>query len=88
MNVDEALMRDEEHAAFVVGLGHIAGRVFGLRGLETGVARDVSGVLRVTAGGMGVGEGKGEKDEGKEVLYFVGDGGGVEVFERGEVRGG
>ena len=80
-------MRDEEHAAFVVGLGHIAGRVFGLRGLETGVARDVSGVLRVTAGGMGVGKGEGEeKDEGKEVLYFVGDGGGVEVFERGEVR--
>lgn len=80
-------MRDEEHAAFVVGLGHIARRVFGLRGLETGVARDVSGVLRVTAGGMGVGEGEeGEKDEGKEVLYFVGDGGGVEVFERGEVR--
>lgn len=81
-------MRDEEHAAFVVGLGHIAGRVFGLRGLETGVAKDVSGVLRVTAGGMGVREGEeGEKDEGKEVLYFVGDGGVVEVFERGEVRG-
>jgi len=86
VNVDEALMRDEDHAAFVVGLGHIAWRVFGLRGLETGVARDVSGVLRVTAGGMA--EGEGEKDEGKEVLYFVGDGGGVEVFERGQVRGG
>ncbi|KAG0128477.1 hypothetical protein HOY82DRAFT_592812 [Tuber indicum] len=86
VNVDEALMRDEEHAAFVIGLGHVARRVFGLRGLETGVARDVSGVLRVTAGGMGDDEGEGGGG-GKEVLYFVGDGGGVEVFERGEVRG-
>ncbi|KAG0642946.1 hypothetical protein HOY80DRAFT_1134149 [Tuber brumale] len=87
VNVDEALMRDEEHAAFVIGLGHVARRVFGLRGLETGIARDVSGVLRITAGGMG-GEDEGKGDGGKEVLYFVGDGGGVEVFERGEVRGG
>ncbi|PWW72936.1 hypothetical protein C7212DRAFT_354543 [Tuber magnatum] len=84
VNIDEALMRDEEHAAFVIGLGHVARRVFGLRGLETGVARDVSGVLRITAGGTG----EGDIDGGKEVLYFVGDGGGVEVFERGEVRGG
>ncbi|CUS08824.1 unnamed protein product [Tuber aestivum] len=83
VNVDEALMRDEEHAAFVIGLGHVARRVFGLRGLETGVARDVSGVLRITTGGAE----EGDVDGGKEVLYFVGDGGGVEVFERGEVRG-
>ncbi|RPB01455.1 hypothetical protein L873DRAFT_1803666 [Choiromyces venosus 120613-1] len=79
VNADDPLMRNEQHAALVVGLGHIAHRVFALRGLDTGVARDVSGVLRVTGGG-------GSAEGGKEVLYFVGDGGGVEVFERGEVR--
>lgn len=75
MNADEALMRCEEHAAFVTELGHVAGWVYGLRVLDTGVARDVSGVMRITGGG----------DGGKEVLYFVGDGG-VDVFERGQVR--
>ncbi len=65
-----------------------------LRMLETGTARDVSGVLRVTRGadeGTDEDEGddvggrnKGEADlEGRELLYFVGGDGGVRVFERG-----
>ncbi|KAI9879197.1 MAG: hypothetical protein M1830_009272 [Pleopsidium flavum] len=66
------------HAAFVVGLAHLARFTMSLRLLDTGAARDVSGVLRVTRGG---GDG-GEVDE-KELLYFVGGDGGVRVFERG-----
>lgn len=51
----------------------------GVRGLETGTARDVSGVLRV---GRGAGL-KEEEVEEKEVLYFACGDGGVRVFERG-----
>ena len=54
----------------------------GLRLLDTGAAKDVSGVLRVTRG-PDEGEGWGEVDE-REVLYFVGGDEGVRVFERGE----
>lgn len=68
-----------EHAAFVVALGHGAAWTVALRLLDTGVARDVSGVIRITRGG----EGEGEE---KEVLYYVGDGA-VEVFDRGQMRG-
>lgn len=78
---------EEEHRGFVVSLGHQAGVVVGCRGLDTGRARDVSGVLRV--GGVGwereVG-GDGGEGESEEWLYFVKDGG-VEVFRRGEMRG-
>ena len=64
----------------------------GVRVLDTGVARDVSGVVRVTeqrAGWMGLGldgddgRGDGEGGKGKEFLYQVKGDGGVRVFERG-----
>lgn len=68
------------HAAFVTGLAHLARFTIGLRLLDTGAARDVSGVLRVTRGAD-----EGEVDvEEREVLYFVGGDGGVRVFGRGE----
>jgi elongator complex protein 6 len=58
--------------------------------LDTGVARDVSGVLRVTANGWGPAGGLelGTVDEGgeegnRELLYFVKGDGSVKVFERG-----
>lgn len=69
------------HASFVMGLAHQARMVMSVRELDTGSARDVSGVLRVTKGG-GWEEG-GEAVEEREVLYFVGNDGGVRVFERG-----
>lgn len=53
--------------------------MLGVRGLDTGAARDVSGVLRVA---RGPGEG-GEDIEEREVLFFVGGDGGVRVFEKG-----
>lgn len=60
----------------------------GVRALETGAARDVSGVLRITRGGGweweedGEGEGEGMGRE-VELLYLVGRDGNVKVFERG-----
>ncbi|KAL2831184.1 hypothetical protein BDW59DRAFT_158129 [Aspergillus cavernicola] len=75
------------HAAFAVGLAHRAEKVMQLRNLETGAARDVSGVLRVSKGGAW-GQREGAEAEGsweeKEVLYFVQRDGGVSVFGRGE----
>ena len=51
------------------------------RGLDTGVAKDVSGVIRIS---KGAGELADEGDiEEKECLYYVGSDGGVRVFERG-----
>ncbi|KAI5846322.1 hypothetical protein DFP73DRAFT_545647 [Morchella snyderi] len=69
-----------DHAAFVISLSHCAAWTVGLRLLDTGIAKDVSGVIRVT---RGVGDTSAEE---KEVLYYVGDGT-VEVFDRGQVRG-
>lgn len=89
VNADSAFMHhprtrlEVEHAAFVVSLGHHAAWTVGLRLLDTGVARDVSGVIRVTRGAGVMGEVEAEE---KEVLYFVGDGT-VEVFDRGQIRG-
>ncbi|KAL4922230.1 hypothetical protein BDW62DRAFT_79913 [Aspergillus aurantiobrunneus] len=77
---------ETEHAAFAVGLAHRAEMVMQLRNLETGAARDVSGVLRISKGGAsGQRESTGEESwEEKEVLYFVQRDGGVNVFGRGE----
>jgi elongator complex protein 6 len=60
--------------------------VMQLRNLETGAARDVSGVLRVSKGGAwGQRENASEESwKEKEVLYFVQRDGGVSVFGRGE----
>ena len=61
-----------------MGLAHQARVIMGLRGLDTGVARDVSGVLRITRGTEDT-----DEVEEKEVLYFVSADGSVKVFERG-----
>lgn len=71
-----------EHAAFAIGLAHRATSVMQLRTLETGAARDVSGVLRISrGGGLGVGA---DGLEEKELLYYIQRDGGVKVFGRGE----
>ena len=66
--------------------------VISARGLDTGVARDISGVLRISRGGYhnviedeckARGELEGAGLEEKECLYLVGADGGVKVFERG-----
>ena len=68
------------HSALVMSFVHQATAVCAVRGLETGAARDISGILRI---GRGAGEGS-EKVEEMEVLYFVEADGGVRVFERGK----
>jgi elongator complex protein 6 len=50
-----------------------------LRTLETGAARDVSGVLRISRGG----DADDSLDE-RELLYYIQRDGGVTVFGRGE----
>ena len=63
--------------------------VLSLRPLDTGKARDVSGVIRVSRGGAWDDDDD-EEEEAKEqqkeleALYFVQNDGGVKVFERGE----
>lgn len=70
---------EKGHAAFVLTLAHEAQMVVSLRLLDTGTAKDVSGVLRITGGG----DDSGHAVE-KEYLYHVGGDGGVRVFERGQ----
>ncbi|KAF4549299.1 Hypothetical protein D9617_22g066440 [Elsinoe fawcettii] len=83
---------ESNHAAFLVGMAHQARWVMGVRPLETGVARDVSGVVAVRRGGAWD-EGDEEVSEARsgvevevkemEALYRVAMDGGVKVFERG-----
>ena len=56
-----------------------------VRELDSGGAKDVSGVLRISRGGAWLQEEEIENEmtEGQEVLYFMGGDGGVRVFERG-----
>ncbi|RKK41785.1 hypothetical protein BFJ63_vAg11311 [Fusarium oxysporum f. sp. narcissi] len=68
---------EREHASLVLSSAHEADMVMALRMLDTGTARDVSGVLRITGPGA---EGLGGATE---YLYHVVADGGVKVFERG-----
>lgn len=75
-----------DHAAFMLSIAHQADFTMSLRLLDTGTARDVSGVVRITAGDS-IEENDQDlrrKIEEKELLYFVGGDGSVKVFERGQ----
>ena len=102
VNADSALVSrartrlEKEESAFVVILAHQASTVTSLRMLDTGLASDVSGVLRVTttsptssdSGSRSSSDGDCDGPDHwreKEVLYFVKDGS-VEVFNRGQIR--
>jgi elongator complex protein 6 len=71
---------EKEHASFVMSLAHEAQTVVSLRLLDTGTAKDVSGVMRITRGG----DDSGPPLDERELLYHVGGDGGVRVFERGQ----
>lgn len=71
---------EQAHMAFVVSVAHQASYTMSTRSMSTGVAKDVSGVLRITRGREAV--------EEKEVLYFVGGDGVVSLFERGSIHDG
>ncbi|KAK3371898.1 hypothetical protein B0H63DRAFT_282318 [Podospora didyma] len=78
--VTQTTALEKEHASFVLSLAHEAATILSLRLLDTGVAKDVSGVIRITAGG----DVAGKRIDEKEFLYHVGGDGGVRVFERGQ----
>ncbi|CAF3481488.1 unnamed protein product [Fusarium graminearum] len=73
----QATTLEREHASLVLSTAHVADAVLALRMLDTGTARDVSGVVRITGPGI---EGMGGA---AEYLYHVVADGGVKVFERG-----
>ncbi len=77
---------ETDHAAFLLSTAHQADFVMSLRLLDSGTARDVSGVVRVTMEDRGFknDEAVHQQIEEKELLYFVGGDGGVKVFERGQ----
>lgn len=80
------------HHNLLIKMAHMSRRIVGVRVLDTGVARDVSGVVRVTEQrvgwlGLELGDGVHETNEpggkGEEFLYQVKGDGSVRVFERG-----
>ena len=77
---------ETESQALLVGLAHTADLVISARGLDTGAAGDVGGVLRVTVPGV-----DGDEDDDvrsktwkeQELLYLVKTDGTAKVWERG-----
>jgi elongator complex protein 6 len=72
---------DIEQQQLLLSLAHQASYVLATRNLDTGVAKDVSGVIRITRGGRGNGADNTTKD--KEYLYLVDANRSVKVWERG-----
>lgn len=79
---------EQQNAGLITSLAHRATWVMQLHKLETGWAKDVSGVLAVSRGGSGEEvEETEEHAEEKELLYYVKGDGVVNVFERGSSGG-
>ncbi|KAI0529902.1 hypothetical protein GGR58DRAFT_280915 [Xylaria digitata] len=78
----QGTLLEKEHASLALSLAHDAQLIMSLRVLETGTAKDVSGVLRVTPGGDE--ETASTSVEDRELLYFIRGDGSVRVFERGQ----
>lgn len=73
------------HSSFLLSVAHQADLTMALRLLDTGTARDVSGVLRITKGDVdGEEHNTAERIESRELLYYIGGDGGAKVFERGQ----
>lgn len=76
---------EANHSLFLLTVAHQADCIMSLRLLDSGTARDVSGVVRITMGGqVDDDENAPKRKEEKELLYYVGGDGGVKVFERGQ----
>lgn len=79
---------EAETAAFVASQAHASRLLFSGRELETGAAKDVSGVLRITRGGDFYDLDDDEDEDSSEakeaeLLYLVQRDGSVKVFGRG-----
>lgn len=68
-----------------MSLAHQARAIWAVKELDTGSARDVSGVLRISRGPAAEDDdhAEGDRQDEKESLFFVAADGGVRVFERG-----
>ena len=73
-----------EHQALVVTLAHQSWLVMQLRGLDTGAAKDISGVIRISHGGEYEDELEEQIVAEGEWLYKVSGDGSVRVWGRGE----
>jgi hypothetical protein len=84
-NSSSAAPLEGEHRAFVTTMAHQSRIVVQLRSLGTGAAKDISGVLRVSAGGA---HDESKEDdvafEEAEWLYQVRGDGSVRIWGRGE----
>lgn len=74
---------ETQQRTFVLGLATVARMTIGVRGLDSGAAKDVSGVLTVARGVEDWDERREEVQEG-EWLYFIRTDGGSNIFRRGE----
>jgi elongator complex protein 6 len=75
---------ETQQRQFLLSLAHQADRVLATRGLDSGSARDVSGVLRVTRGGRAEnGDETAERPADVEWLYQVDMNRTARVWERG-----
>ncbi|RFU23893.1 hypothetical protein B7463_g12444, partial [Scytalidium lignicola] len=92
LSADEPLVSVQQtqletnHSAFLLSIAHQANFIMSLRLLDTGTARDISGVVRITIGDDAINDGRNieKRIEERELLYFVGGDGSVKVFERGQ----
>lgn len=67
---------EQDHAGLVMSLAHQASSILSVRSLDTGLAKDISGVLTVVARHA-------DANESHEYLYHVASDGTVKVFLRG-----
>jgi elongator complex protein 6 len=72
------------HSAFLLSIAHQADITMSLRLLDTGIARDVTGVIRIASGKSIERDSRALNTEGMDLLYFVNGDGSVRVFERGQ----
>ncbi|OCT54066.1 hypothetical protein CLCR_10463 [Cladophialophora carrionii] len=88
---DDGTPLERNHAHFLTSMAHRSRWVFQLRGLDTGSAKDVSGVIRVSKGGDG-GDDESELSNPSRIkalpdaewLYQLKGDGSVRVWGRGE----
>lgn len=73
-----------EHQALIATLAHQSQLVMQLRGLDTGTAKDISGVVRISHGGTHEDEPEKQSLPEGEWLYKVSGDGSVRIWGRGE----
>lgn len=75
---------EKEHLALLTIMAHQSNTVMQLRSLDTGAAKDVSGILRISQGGVDEDTEEEVEALGGEWLYQMKGDGSVRVWTRGE----